>query len=435
MSGLSFASRAEIEAQQLGALRKLLRSIIPGNSFYTSRLRGAGLDAAPSSLMDFIERCPFTTKAELIEDQHRHPPYGTNLTYPIEQYTRLHQTSSTTGTPLRWLDTKESWSWLVAGWEVILRAAGVEARDRVFVAFSFGPFLGLWLAYEAASRMGCLSIPGGAMTSVTRLRIIMGNEVSVLACTPTYAIHLGEVAASEGLDLAEATVRTIIVGGEPGGSVPATRSRIESLWPTARVFDHHGMTEVGPVTYQCSDRPGVLHVNEYAYLAEVIDTESCAPIEFGSGVKGELVLTTLGRDSSPLLRYRTGDLVEPGPAETCACGRNLLTLERGIIGRIDDMVFIRGVNIYPSAVDQIIHNCGGVAEYRCEITDNHALTELHILVEPKSDVDDTASLCRKLQRAFREAYSLRVPIEVVPAGTLPRFELKARRWVRKQEVK
>ncbi|MCB0316926.1 MAG: phenylacetate--CoA ligase family protein, partial [Calditrichaeota bacterium] len=209
---------------------------------------------------EFSSALPFTTKQELAADQHRHPPYGSNLTFELSRYTRFHQTSATSGDPIRWLDTSESWSWMLDNWEIIFRNAGVADGARIYFAFSFGPFLGFWTAFEAATRMGCLAIPGGGLSSLARLRMILDNEVAVLCCTPTYAIRLGELAREEALDLSAGRVRAIIVAGEPGGSIPAIYRHIERLWPGARVYDHHGMTEVGPVSYEDPEARGTLRI-------------------------------------------------------------------------------------------------------------------------------------------------------------------------------
>src|SRR5438874_407613 len=262
--------REAIEANQLEQLRSLLAELFPANQFYSRKLNSAGITFDVASLQDFSSRFPFTTKTELAADQSAHPPFGTNLTYSLERYNHYHQTSGTTAAPLRWLDTPESWDWMVESWTEVFQAAGVGSAERVYFAFSFGPFIGFWLAFEAAARLGCLCLPGGGLSSVARLRLILDQGATVLCCTPTYAMRLREVATQENLDLSNSQVKLIIVAGEPGGSIPATRACLEGLWPGARVFDHHGMTEVGPVSFECPAQPGVLHVMECAYLAEVI---------------------------------------------------------------------------------------------------------------------------------------------------------------------
>lgn len=421
-------TRAELEAMQFDRLRAMLARLVPHNRFYTPRLAAAGVDQRIASLDEFRKRMPVTLKSDLVADQAAHPPYGSNLTSPLDRYTRYFQTSGTTSAPLRWLDTPESWAWVVDNWLTVLRASGIGAGDVACFTFSFGPFLGFWSAFEAAAKVGCMAIPAGGLSSVARLRMILDSRATLLCCTPTYALRLGETAAAERIDLSKAALKTIIVAGEPGGSVPATRKRIEQFFPTARVRDHHGMTEVGPVSYECPARPMVLHVIESSFIAEVVDPATLAPVP--RGTQGELILTNLGRVDSPLLRYRTGDTVRAGAAERCACGSVDLALEGGIIGRCDDMLVVRGVNVYPSAVEEAIGRVQGIAEYRVVVRNDRSLTELTIDIEPTSDISDAAALARRVEATLRETLGLRVACVPVAAGTLPRFEMKSRRWTR-----
>jgi phenylacetate-CoA ligase len=428
MARPSFPDGSSLEARQLERLRELLGTLLPANRFYSTKFQDSGLDQHIASLEQFFERAPFTLKQELVEDQIANPPYGSNLTFPLDRYTRFNQTSGTAGKPMLWLDTPESWAAMLDCWAEVYAAAGVSARDHIFFAFSFGPFLGFWTAFEAATRLGCLCIPGGGMRSAARLRTMIDTGATVLCCTPTYAIRLAEIAAEEGIDLSATRVKTIIVAGEPGAGIPATRARIEKLWRGARLVDHHGMTEVGPVSYECPERRGVLHVIGSSYIAEVIDPASAAAV--GPGATGELVLTNLRRAGSPLLRYRTGDLVQPSKAGRCECGAYNLALEGGILGRTDDMVVVRGVNIFPGAVEDILRGCEEVAEYRVEISTARALPELSVQVEPTPGCQDTASLLKRLEASLSHAFSLRVSVSGVEPGYLPRFEMKAKRWVR-----
>ncbi|HEY2951781.1 MAG TPA: AMP-binding protein [Verrucomicrobiae bacterium] len=425
----AFPKRLTIAQTQTEQMRALLAAILPANAFQSKRLETHGVTRRISNLSQFYEEIPFTTKQELIDDQLANPPFGTNLTYPRERYNRCHQTSGTVAKPLRWLDTPESWNWMIGNWERVHRAAGVTKADRVFFAFSFGPFLGFWLAFEAGARIGCVCLPGGGMSSAARLQTIIDMEATVLCCTPTYALRLAEVATEEGIGLAAASrVRVLIVAGEAGGSIPALRQRLEQLWPSARVFDHHGMTEVGPVSYECPVRPGVLHVMETGYLAEVIDPVTAQRTP--AGQTGELVLTPLGRLGSPLLRYRTGDLVKTALDSVCECGRYELALEGGILGRLDDMVVVRGVNIYPSAVEEIIRSTAGVTEFQVKISQAREMTELTVEIEPPPDTPDSGLLVHKLEAALSAAFALRVPVQAVAPGSLPRHEMKANRWVK-----
>ena len=405
--------RAALEVEQLAKLRSLLKAIVPANPFYSAKLGNCG---EITSLEEFTRLVRCTTKAELVEDQKSHPPYGSNLTFPLERYTRFNQTSGTSAAPLRWLDTPESWEWMLDNWHTVYRAAGAGAGDRVFFAFSFGPFLGFWTSFEAAAKLGLLCIPGGGLSSEARMRAIIENSATILCCTPTYALRLGEIGS------AGSRVRTIIVAGEPGGSIPSTRAQIERLWPGARVFDHHGMTEVGPVTYECPERPGTLCVIESAYFAEIIDPVTEQPVRRGED--GELVLTTLGRTGSPLLRYRTGDVVKKGSVD------DTLAFEGGILGRSDDMVIVRGVNVYPTAVERIIREHADIAEYQVELRQSGVIDEIAITIEPTGGCAAAPALASKLETDLKSAFALRVPVSIAAPGALPRFEMKAKRWVR-----
>jgi phenylacetate-CoA ligase len=423
-----FPQRLQIEQEQLLKVRSLLATILPGNRFYTHKLAALGPKLPCRSLAEYRNIIPITSKHELVRDRLANPPYGTNLTFPLETYVRCHQTSGTTTVPMRWLDTPESWDRIVNNWVQILSAAGATRRDRFFFAFSFGPFLGFWSALEAVHRLGCFCFPGGSMTTPARLQAILDNAITVVCCTPTYAHHLGEVASERNVDLTKSRLRLFVVAGEGGGSIPATRARIERLWPGATVFDHHGMTEVGPVSFQCPAQPGVLHVLESAYLPEVIDPHTGAPA--AAGKTGELVLTTLDRVGSPLLRYRTGDLVKPRQTPVCTCGRSELALEGGILGRSDDMVVVRGVNVYPSLIEELVRGYPEVVEYRVQLDCRSAMAELSLEVEPARAAGDLASLQRRLEQSFQATLNLRVPVRLLPPGALPRFEMKARRWTK-----
>jgi phenylacetate-CoA ligase len=426
----AYRPRPELARLQRDRLARLLADILPANRFYAEKLERAGV-ARPTA--DDLPRLPFTTKAELVAEQAEHPPYGRLLTYPLERYTRLHQTSGTQGAPLRWLDTAESWDWAVGCWAQVFEIVGVTAPDRLFFPFSFGPFLGFWTAFEAAQRLGGLCLAGGGMSSGARLRMLLDNRATVVLCTPTYALHLAEVAREQGLALGPDTpgyeVRCLIVAGEPGGSIPATKARIEAAWH-ARVFDHSGMTEIGPLSVECPQQPGGLHILEADYLVEVVDPGTGLPVEPGRA--GELVVTNLGRVGSPLLRYRTGDLVRVDP-RPCPCGRTYLRLDGGILGRTDDMIPVRGNNFYPGALEGVIRRFAEVVEYRVEVDATAPLAELRVEVEPTPDAAGgvASGLAPRIAQAIRDELLFRADVTIVAPGTLPRFEMKARR-VRKK---
>jgi phenylacetate-CoA ligase len=449
--------RSALERLQREKLAKLFEVILRSNPFYRRKLASLRFDP----LGDPLARLPFTTRAEIEQDQIDHPSFGSNLTFDPHQYCRYHQTSGSTGRPVRWLDTAESWAWMKRCWSIVYRGAGVVPEDRIAFLFSFGPFIGFWLAFEAAADLGNLCFPGGGMTTAARLRLIRDNDVTVVCCTPTYALRMAETAASEGMDLSASSVRLLIVAGEPGGNISAARSRIEQAWG-ARVIDHCGMTEIGPSGFECVEAPGGLHVIESEFIAEAVDPAGDRPVP--DGELGELVLTNLGRTASPLIRYRTGDLVRITRAR-CACGRSFARLKGGILGRKDDMMIIRGNNVFPSAIEAILREFDEIAEYRLSVVDRKGMNELRIEIEieprampestePARQPESTSVTERmgaaelpqpvakpaptpksvllgdRVAAAIHDRLFFRPEVLLVPPGSLPRFEMKARRFAR-----
>lgn len=415
MSQLETAARELIETHQLARLQVGLQRILPRNAFYTRKFLHYQDTLTLDSLKD-LGSLPFTTKHELVDDQTRNPAFGNNLTYPLNHYVRLHQTSGTTGRPLKVLDTQESWDWWADCWTAVYGGADVTRDDIVYLAFGFGPFIGFWSAYEGAKRLGALTVPGGGMDSLQRLRAMQEVGATVLVCTPSYALRLAEVAQEHDIDLSSFAIRATIHAGEPGASIPATRQRIEQIWH-ARTYDHAGMTEMGAYGFSCSEQQGI-HINEGEFIAEIISPSTGGPTQ--PGEVGELVLTNLGRWGYPALRYRTGDLVRHG-GYTCGCGRSFLHLPGGVLGRADDMLIVRGINVYPSALADILHRFPEVQEYRIIVTRPGIMDEITLQVECPPE------LVPNIEEELHLALSLRVPIEAVAIGSLPRFEMKARR--------
>src|SRR5215813_1728368 len=364
------------------------------NRFYADRLKH----------VERFQDIPFTTKQQLVEDQANCPPFGTNLTFPVENYTRIHQTSGTAGKPILWLDTPESWDWWLRCWVEVFKGAGVRRGDRVYVAFSFGPFIGFWTAFEAAQRMGLMSISGGGQSTEQRLQSILHREATVLVCTPTYAMRLADAAREQGIDMSRSAIRTTIHAGEPG----------------ARTFDHVGMTEMGAYGFECEEQSG-LHIKEDEFIAEMIDPATQAEVD--DGQKGELVLTNLGRVGMPLIRYRTGDLGVIS-REPCPCGRRGARLVGGVLGRADDMITIRGINVFPSAVENIVRRHPEIVEFAIEVYRHREMHELRLKVEVAGAPDGVID---RLAQAFSNDLRIRASIEHVADGSLPRFELKSRR--------
>lgn len=421
-------SRNLIEQIQVRRLTEMLETIIPRNRFYTTKFQEADININDICSLEDLRKLPVTTKQELVDSQTQQPPYGANLSYPSTAYARLHQTSGTTGRPMRWMDTIDSWNWIMECWRQIYLLAGLNKYDRLFFPFSFGPFIGFWAAFEGAMRLGNFVIAGGGMTTSIRLQAMIENEATVVCCTPTYALRMAEVAAEEGIDLKESSVRMLIVAGEPGGAIPATRSIIESAWD-ARVIDHWGMTEIASLGTESEDRPGGMYLLETELIAEIVNPDTLEPVV--PGEVGELLITNLGRLGSPLIRYRTRDLVR---ADTTAdpTDRQLLWLPGGILGRSDDMVTVRGNNVFPSSVEAVLREIDDLAEFRIDVKTVRAMHELSITVEPKS-VDLGAALQPKVKDALRKRLGFSCEVLLAAPGELPRFELKGRRFHRQPE--
>ncbi len=415
-NAISFANIREIQLEKLQAG---VEEVLASNAFYQSRLHKV------DSWDDFYA-LPFLTKAEIVEDQKNNLPFGTNLTYPLGDYVRLHQTSgSSGGRPLRWLDTARSWLWWTGLWaNHIYKAAGITSEDRIFFAFSFGPFVGFWSAYAGAERLGAMVIPGGSMSSEQRVLAIRDLQPTVLCCTPTYALRLGEVANQMGIDLSKSSIRKTLHAGEPGASIPATKRLIETMYG-AEVYDHTGMTELGPTGFACSAGDGV-HFIESEFIVEVIpvgtDPQSNATQTDG---KGELVVTNLGRFCSPLIRYRTGDLVDLS-REPCSCGSPFVKSVGGIQGRVDDMFTVRGINLYPSQVEEVLMRYSEIVNFQIRHQKVRQMDEVSLLIETRDGTDD---IVERVVLDLRHSFGVRIDCKSVPSGSLPREEMKAKRVV------
>jgi phenylacetate-CoA ligase len=412
------ASRAALDKLKLDRLQACLAEVLSANAFYRTKL-GTGR-ALPESLAEFAS-WPVTTKEELVAGAAANG-LPANLTHPLSSYVRCHRTSGTHGRPMPVFDTASDWTWWMECWRAILGRAGIGPGDRVLVASSFGPFLGFWSGFDGVLACGAMAIPTGGMSSLARLEMARSLSATVLMATPSYALHLAEVAAEAKLDLASLPIRLVIVAGEPGGSVPAVRDRIGLAWG-ATVLDHAGASEVGP--WGVGDRHGHhLDVLEPWFHPEFLSVETGRPA--APGELAELVLTTLGRVGAPVLRYRTGDLVRPrwpDHAEIDAGESPWVKLEGGVLGRSDDMLVVRGVNVFPAAIDGIVRSFPEVMEYRLTVFSRESLDELALEIEDR--LDDPRRVAGELHLRL----GLRVGVTAVPAGSLPRFEGKGRRVV------
>ena len=412
-----------IKELQIEKLRSMFKKIYGHNRFYTDKFDTAGIDHKAIQNVNDMAQIPLTNKEELIKAQQDNPPFGSNATFPESAYSRFHQTSGTTGKPLRVLDTPESWDWWGRCWGFVLTGAGLTENDRLFVPFSFGPFIGFWAALEGARIINTMMIPGGGRDSLERLHLMKELGVTAICCTPTYALRLAEVAREAEFDLNEIPLRISILSGEPGANVPATKTRVESVW-NFKSYDHAGASEVGAHSFECEIQPNGTHVNESEFIVEVLNPDTLEPVS--EGEQGELIITNLGRIGFPVIRYRTGDLVRLNH-EPCKCGRTFPRFEGGVLGRVDDMVVVRGINVFPSAIENLIRRSDEVEEFRITVSTVKQMGHLSIELDLKNYADPENAK-KDVYQQIRNELSLSSEIKVVPHGSLPRFEMKARRF-------
>ncbi len=422
--------REEIAGLQTRKLMNLVDWADAQVPWQSKRLRDAGVTADQIHSLDDLRRIPLMTREEWMQGQVEAPPYGPILAAESERAIRYHMTSGTTGkTPIRVLDSMKDWEWIAEMWCYGLWGFGVRPADVLFVAFGYSTFIGFWGLHYAGEKLGCLTLPGGAMTTDQRVKQVVDMGATVVASTPTYALRMAQEAKSLGIDLAGGPVQRLILSGEPAGSIPATKKLIEEEWG-AKAGDTAGMTELGTIMiFECAEQPGGTHIIEDHYIEEVLDPDTGEPVPYGE--MGERVVTSFGRGFIPVLRYRTRDFVVKVPGASCRCGRTFDLYEGGIRGRVDDMKLVRGTNVYPRAVEAIIREHPEVDEFQIHLfTAEGRRDEIEVLVEIPGESIDAAAVLRALGKELADAHeNLRFGVRQAENGSLPRFELKAKRLI------
>ncbi len=422
-------SRDQLNGLQVHKLKRLVAWADEKVPWHAKRFKKAKVTADGIKSLDDLRRIPFLTRNDLMVGQMEQPPYGPFLAAPPETAIRYHTTSGTSGgTPIRVLDGIKDWEALAENWCYGFWGFGVRSYDIVLFAFSYGTFIGFWGAHYACEKIGCLNLPGGNMTTRDRVSMIFDMKASVVCSTPTYALRMAQEANKMGLDLANGPVKRVILSGEPAGSIPATKKLIEDQWG-AMAGDTAGMTEIGAIMlFECDKQPGGTHIIEDQLIEEVINPETCEPV--GYGEMGERVVTSFARGFIPLLRYRTSDLVVKTPAATCSCGRTWDIYDGGIRGRVDDMKLVRGTNVYPRAIEAIVRKFEEVDEFQIRLyTAQGIRDEIEVLVE-LPDCENIQPIMGEMSHQLSEAHEgLRIDVRSVEIGSLPRFELKAKRLV------
>ena len=419
------ATRDTLTHLQTVRLREQVEHAYKNSAFYREKLDAAGVRPEQIRTLADIARLPFTTKDELKQDQADHPLWGRLLAVPFEQCLRVHMTSATTGRALAFLDTKDDWYGFYHSYARSLYAFGVRASDMVMAAFSYGPWIGYWSGFHAAQDLGALVFPAGGLSTDQRIDALLTYPITVLGCTPSYALFLAEQAAKKGIDLAkQAKIRLTWHTGEPGASIPATKAKIETAFG-AQAYDLPGLTEIAAWGFECEARAGLTHVHEDYCYPEVLD-ESDRPVL--PGQRGELVFTSLYRKAMPLLRYRTRDVVQLAD-RACPCGRTLVAFEGGVLTRLDDMKKVRGIIVYPRRIEELVRPYAGVDEFQIVFRRQEGLDEILVQLDPSPSLpkNERAGLCAKVADDLHVGLGIRVTVEAVEPGGLPRWDHKARR--------
>jgi phenylacetate-CoA ligase len=421
--------REKLQGLQLSRLQSQLAYVYQNSGLYRRKLDEAGLRPADIRSLEDARRLPFTTKEDLRESQARQPPWGDFLCIRPEEGVRVFQTTGTTGTPVRVLLSKNDW--YVHYYEQFMHfmhAYGITSADVLFVPFNYGLYIAWWGFQAALEQAGVTIVPGGGQSSEIRVRNIFDWNATVVCGTPTYLLYLAETAERMGFALPDSAVHTVVAAGEPGAAVPSTKRLIEERWG-ARCYDDIGSTEITNFGFECRAQQGT-HVIESMFWAECLDPDTLEPAD--AGEVGELVLSNLCTESMPLLRYRTGDLVRPA-YDTCTCARTFLRLEGGVLGRCDDMFQFAGVNIFPSAIENLIREIPDLStEYQLVVPRKGSGAHLRIRVEPAhGDVpaERLAQAAQRLVETTKYRVTVTPDIELVGVGALPRFELKAKRVI------
>ena len=419
------ASRPTMTRLQTRRLRSQVAHAAARSPFYRRKLRAAKVTPGAIRTLDDLRRLPFTTKDELKANQAATPPWGDLLAVPFDEVLRIHMTSATTGRPLAFLDTAEDWHGFYHSYARSLHAFGVRKADMVMAAFSYGPWIGYWSGFYAAQDLGCLVFPAGGLSTDQRIDALLAYPITVLGCTPSYALFLAEHAAKKGIDLAKQTkVRITWHTGEPGASIPATKAKIEAAFG-AKAYDLPGLTEIAAWGFECEARSGLTHVHEDYCYPEILDDQD-RPVR--PGERGELVFTSLYRKAMPLLRYRTRDIVQLADRR-CPCGRTLVAFEGGVLARVDDMKKVRGIIVYPRRIEELVRPHAGVDEFQIVFRRHEGLDDILVRIDPSPALAraECDGLCASVADALRLGLGIRVTVEATEPGALPRWDHKARR--------
>lgn len=420
---------------QFKKFKRIVKWAYDNSKLYRSIYDEAGFKPEDLKSFEDIAKVPTLQKEHYRTAQAKEPwPYGDSLCVPLEKVTEYHQTSGTTGQPVYQPDTWQDWEWWNESWAYILYSQGFRNTDRVFIPFGYNVFVAFWAGHYGSEKLNCEVVPGGVLNTEERLLKMKEVGATAMMATPTYVLGMAEACRNKlNMDPRELGIKRILCAGEPGASVPATKKRMEEAWG-AEVFDHVGATEIGAWSFECASQPGGLHVNEGFFLVELLDIETNEPIE-EPGRPGKIVITALDREAQPCIRFDSKDVSMWG--EPCDCGRTFGLLQGGVHGRVDHITKIKGVLFSPVSVEEVVRSMPQLGdEYELVVWKKGDADQLTLKVELVSEGnEDQETLKQELARQLRLKTNLAYNIEFHPFESLPRYQVKAKRFkdLRKEE--
>jgi phenylacetate-CoA ligase len=414
---------------QLKKFQRVFKWTYERSKFHHKLYSEAGIEPGDIRTFEDIRKVPKVEKSMMRLIQGKDPyPYGDILSVPIEDVTTYHQTSGTTGQPVYQPDTWQDWEWCAESWAYILYAQGYRKYDRVFMPFGYHTAIAFWQAHYGAEKLGCEVIPGGVLNTEARILKIQELRATAMMATPTYVLGMADTARRKlGIDpVKDLQIRKITVAGEPGGSIPTTRKRIEEAWG-AKVYDHVGATEFGAWSYECTYQSG-LHVNEALFLVEIEDVNTGELIT-ESGKSGKMIITAYDRQAQPCIRFDSKDIIEWSPVK-CECGRTFRLTRGGVIGRADDITKVKGVLLAPTSIEEVVRSIPQLGdEFEVLVTKKGDLDDITLRVELVPGQEDNVDAVKnKLVDQLRIKTGLGYNLEFHKYGSLPRYELKAKRF-------
>ncbi|MFC1900769.1 phenylacetate--CoA ligase family protein [Chloroflexota bacterium] len=418
----------KLQRLQLARFKAIVKWGYDNSKFYHSLYSDAGMEPGDVKTYDDIREVPKIEKSMMREIQGKDPfPYGDILSVPLESVTAYHQTSGTTGQPVYMADSWQDWELWSDSWAYILCAQGYTAGDRVFMPFGYNVFMAFWTGHIGAEKLGCEVIPGGVLDTEARILKMQELKATAFMATPTYVLGMADTAVRKmGIDPKSLGIKIITVAGEPGGSIPTTKKRMEDAWG-AKVYDHIGATEIGAWSFECVYQSGN-HINEALFIVEIEDIETGELITEPNR-PGKMIITNLNRQAQPCIRFDSKDMIEWSGVD-CECGRTFRTIKGGVIGRVDDITKVKGVLLAPTSIEEVVRSIPELGdEYEVTVTKKGDIDDITLKVELQPGKEGEKDAVKNIMVGqLRLHTNLGYNIEFHEYGSLPRYDVKAKRF-------